>query len=318
MPASTTGSLKRRRTDDGHDGESIGATDGGHYIPPKRSEIWQKNTQFRVHRSMLARHSEVFRDMFTMPHPSGEALVEDCPLVSLPMDSAEDVKNMLTALYDKTYNTREALPYSMVAAMIRMGRKYEIAAIRDEGLTRLKLEFPIALAEWEKLPPIFTHIIEADGLLFDIVQLALENDVLSEKLLNGVERGVGQPKARLPFEVQRTCILGRERLLQSLHQFTFAWVSGVGRQRRGMSRSLQLRQDRRIFDEEIWMPLADPTRALERWNDFLDGCPSALKLCQICLEDARVFHEAGRRRAWDRLPLVFDLPEWQHLQNFAN
>lgn len=109
MPASTTGPLKRRRTDDGHNGEHT--TEGsGHCSQPKRSEIWfddgsvvlqAENTQFRVHRSMLSRHSEVFRDMFTMPHPAGEALVEGCPLVCLPMDSAEDVKNMLTALYDK-------------------------------------------------------------------------------------------------------------------------------------------------------------------------------------------------------------------------
>lgn len=136
--------------------------------------------------------------------------------------------------------------------------------------------------------------------------------------MSGVDRGPGEPKARLPFDVQRTCILGRERLLQSLNQFTFAWVTGVGVSEEGCQDPYNCAKIGVGLMKEIWMPLADPTRALERWSEFLAGCPAATKLCQICLEDAKVFHDAGRKRCWDHLPLFFDLPEWAHLQNFAN
>ena len=49
---------------------------------------------------MLARHSTVFKDMFGMPQPQAEAVVEGCPIVHLS-DTAEDIQHILTALYDK-------------------------------------------------------------------------------------------------------------------------------------------------------------------------------------------------------------------------
>lgn len=57
-------------------------------------------------------------------------------------------------------NVRQALPFSVIAAMIRMGKKYEIHYLRDEGLVRLKLEFPEKLNDFDKTPKSFprTHI----------------------------------------------------------------------------------------------------------------------------------------------------------------
>jgi hypothetical protein len=73
-----------------------------------------ENVLFKVHISQLSRHSTLFRDMFSLPQPKGNALaltsqgnvdsdslteVDGCPIVHLH-DSAEDVGNLLTALYD--------------------------------------------------------------------------------------------------------------------------------------------------------------------------------------------------------------------------
>ena len=44
------------------------------------------------------------------------------------------------------------LHFLVLAAMIRLGRKYEILSLRDEALTPLRREFPVALDEHEKLP----------------------------------------------------------------------------------------------------------------------------------------------------------------------
>ena len=75
-----------------------------------RSKIWFDDgsvviqaelTQFRVHRSMLSRHSSVFRDMFSVPQPPGdqESAVEGCSIVHLS-DSPQDWENLLTLMYD--------------------------------------------------------------------------------------------------------------------------------------------------------------------------------------------------------------------------
>lgn len=75
-----------------------------------------QNTLFRVHMTQLARRSVYFRDMFAVPHSqSGDAVkqkydglrelgvdVDTTPVVQLH-DSAEDVGNLLTALYDGPY-----------------------------------------------------------------------------------------------------------------------------------------------------------------------------------------------------------------------
>lgn len=100
-------------------------TSGGHSmkdiaIPQeplvKHTDLWFSDgsvvlqagsTLFRVHKSQLARRSVVFSDMFTLPQPVmttshatfSDDSYEDCPVVRLH-DSAEDVANLLLALYD--------------------------------------------------------------------------------------------------------------------------------------------------------------------------------------------------------------------------
>ena len=72
---------------------------------------------FRVHKSFLARHSLVFRDMFSLPQPSLESsspsndtdakkvenmdhgMVDGCPVVRIH-DTPDDVASLLYALYD--------------------------------------------------------------------------------------------------------------------------------------------------------------------------------------------------------------------------
>jgi hypothetical protein len=62
---------------------------------------------FRVHKSQLSRRSVIFSDMFTLPQPAvttthatlADESYEGCPIVKLH-DSAEDVANLLLALYD--------------------------------------------------------------------------------------------------------------------------------------------------------------------------------------------------------------------------
>lgn len=72
-----------------------------------RSDIWfddgsiviqAEQTQFRVHRSVLAANSSVFKDLFAVPQPPDEPTVEGCPVVHLS-DTAADVTYIVQALY---------------------------------------------------------------------------------------------------------------------------------------------------------------------------------------------------------------------------
>src|SRR6266478_3590460 len=82
----------------------------------KHADLWfcdgsvilqAESTLFRVHKSQLSRRSTVFSDMFTLAQPPvmsthatlADETYEGCPVVKL-YDSAEDVANLLLALYD--------------------------------------------------------------------------------------------------------------------------------------------------------------------------------------------------------------------------
>jgi len=58
-----------------------------------------QNTLFRVHRSILSAHSQVFAGMFQIPQPMGEATIEGCAVVYLP-NKAADFADLLKVLYD--------------------------------------------------------------------------------------------------------------------------------------------------------------------------------------------------------------------------
>lgn len=57
------------------------------------------HTAFKVHRGQLERHSEVFRDLFSIPQPAEQELMDGCPCVKLH-DPPHDVLYLFMALYD--------------------------------------------------------------------------------------------------------------------------------------------------------------------------------------------------------------------------
>ena len=70
--------------------------DGDIVLSVKDGKIEQ---QFLVHRQMLCRTSNVFRDMLAMPQPANTKGSAGYPVVPLD-DSAGDLRALLSALYD--------------------------------------------------------------------------------------------------------------------------------------------------------------------------------------------------------------------------
>lgn len=56
---------------------------------------------FRVHRGVLAGHSEVFRDMFSLPQPSEayQERLDGCTVVRIPHENADAVAFVLNVIY---------------------------------------------------------------------------------------------------------------------------------------------------------------------------------------------------------------------------
>ena len=73
-----------------------------------QSDIWFEDgniiliagdVAFKVHRGQLERHSEIFRDLFSLPQPVDQPRFQELPIVQL-YDSPSDITFLLRALYD--------------------------------------------------------------------------------------------------------------------------------------------------------------------------------------------------------------------------
>jgi len=154
---------------------------------------------FRVHISQLARHSLCFQDMFMLPQPEcskseASMLVDEgrfsgprmIPIVYL-YDKAEDVGNLLTALYDgPNFGNNDPDDFQIVSGILRLATKYLIDSLRAKALAHLHIAWPLDLKAWDAREDTLRNY-EVDGFSrgqryphpFALINLAREIDAPS-------------------------------------------------------------------------------------------------------------------------------------------
>ncbi|KAJ7134247.1 hypothetical protein C8R44DRAFT_848895 [Mycena epipterygia] len=307
---------------------------------PVRSEIWMpygdiilqaESTVFRVNRDILAKHSSVFEDLFSIPQPPNEETLESCPIVQLS-DSAIDVQLLLTALYDPQ-------SFNLVACMLRLGRKYEMTRFKTDAVSRIHHEFPTRLTAWDRRTAtgLFEKIHPTTGVLVDLLNLAYENGIYTsiptlafrclhvyslvtprlrsaEKLFEGVERGDGS-RAIIPEGTKLTLALALERI-QLFQKNNITWlkedetIPSAGCK----SRTKCIKEQTIMARIECLDRKVDLTYTIHAWNKAGGGKWSN-RLCGACEEAAKSPYDAGRRKAWELLPTFFGLPGWKDLKD---
>ncbi|KAJ7196483.1 hypothetical protein GGX14DRAFT_325941, partial [Mycena pura] len=173
-------SSKRRRT-------GIDAPDPDNSTPI-RSKIWMpygdiilqaESTQFRVNRDVLAHQSSVFRDMFSVPQPADEPTIEGCPIVQV-FDKAKDWALLLETLYNPCafsskyrFNAEKTLEFVVIAAMLRLGRKYDMPKVKNTALSRIHQAVP-SLSPLDMFTSERPSIAIKRGELVDLLNLVYE------------------------------------------------------------------------------------------------------------------------------------------------
>ncbi|KAK7048519.1 BTB domain-containing protein [Favolaschia claudopus] len=95
---------------------------------------------FRVHRSVMARHSEVFNSMFLVPQPEADMVetVDGCQVVQMWGDSAVELANLIVALYDgATFSDETIQDFYYTAGILRLASKYFITKLRVQAIQHL-------------------------------------------------------------------------------------------------------------------------------------------------------------------------------------
>ncbi|KAJ7725626.1 hypothetical protein DFH07DRAFT_970766 [Mycena maculata] len=281
--------------------------------PITRSDIWHidgsvvlqvENTQFR---------------------PPDQSSVEGCPVLEL-QDDHVDVNYLLKALYSPC-----TLLFPVIAALIRLGRKYDCREVLDMTVERVTFENPTTLEEYDALSVVVeaentelyfpTRIVFDMGSPFDLITLVRENNILTalpcayyrailyhpSSFLVGLRRRDGTSTTLAAVD-QHRCTQGREKLIKDQFKAdsTFGW--------------LRVRDYGDCIDPSSCNKTR--TETLECLLDVLDlwalspevGC-KVLELCDPYKERRKRSVSESRKKIWDEFPSYFDLPPWAELKN---
>ncbi|CAA7266041.1 unnamed protein product [Cyclocybe aegerita] len=265
-----------------------------------------QQTQFRVHRSMLVRHSTVWKDMFAVLQPEGKSGSEnDCPVVHLS-DRASDVEHVMAIFYDnlKTFKLKERIQFSQLSAMLRMGHKYQIKHLCDAVMKILRKDFPQSLDLWDVANLAYQFSLKTIMPSAYLAYIATTNlkTILSDASLH--------PGART------AAILGRDQLSRWMH-----FTKEITRSQFAASKVRGDCQDHRkcaAGREMIFLGLSlwdDDDGHLTRLVPLADA--NGFAICISCSAALRKTHEYIRSGAWSLLPDFFDVsPQWADLKDF--
>ncbi|KII84011.1 hypothetical protein PLICRDRAFT_436297 [Plicaturopsis crispa FD-325 SS-3] len=305
---------KRARADGPDDEQSLTTPK-----PTNSSILWFKDgsivleaehTRFRVHHTLLALNSPIFEDMLNIGAPRGEDNVDDCPLVILH-DSAQDLESLLRALYDRRYfDPEEKQSLSVIASLLRLGKKYEIKHLYDKALKFLTDDYPDTLKGWDAR----THRISRHtGFAFDVINLAREFDIHSicpavffdcvlhhdaGVILDGIPDPNSSQGHKLSHYDQKLVLFGMTNMLRWSTATAFQWgaedITTFGEcQDKNCRPELKNIFDTFISDVAYF-------RGLPRWNVHWE-----YGLCAPCIMRAKQRHNDARTDFWRCLPRQF-------------
>ncbi|KAH7929015.1 hypothetical protein BV22DRAFT_1003622 [Leucogyrophana mollusca] len=292
----------------------------------KHSEPWAddgnliliaEGEEFRVHRSILCSYSQIFKDMFHSS--SAEELVDDCPIVHLS-DTVDDVRHVLKALYDRSYCVAGSpqLPLDVIGAFLRLGKKYEISCLYLEAKDRLVGDFPSTLENHDQIATLGCRIEGFNSaIIFRVINLAREGDV--QIILPAAMRHCSlfvppedilisprNSSTSLTDADRQACVIAAS-ILQTMTATTYSWLDPKTPTSPYCQGHKKCSQSKQALLATLWFPSAqkDPHAP---WNaEWEKG------LCTDCARNAKASHNTKRKEAWQALPSVFKLPEWDEL-----
>ncbi|PIL26575.1 hypothetical protein GSI_12333 [Ganoderma sinense ZZ0214-1] len=300
------------------------------------------NIEFRIYRGLLARYSPVFFDMLSFPQPPAAALSTnqssdpDCPVVQLT-DSPEDLRHVLCV-----FMAGESLKplggsspsFHALSSWIRIGHKYQIDKLVDDGLAYLRHFYPRTLYDRKHSPRGVSRLVvpkdrpatisgkHAIGVVnlarlterHDLLPLALlECCKLGADITQGLAREDGTREYLSPEDLGR-CFAAKSQLVAlnieaCLRIFASARVdypSGGNEGDTCLHPEMcegNLKEHRRAFiDYHIRSVSVDCLLAEDR-EKF---CPLQY-LCQNCAYYVDDLIEQEQRNLWRALPCLFNI-----------
>ncbi|GJE91294.1 BTB/POZ domain-containing protein [Phanerochaete sordida] len=282
-------------------------------------------TAFRVHTSILACSCEVFRDMASIPQPTGEdssETFEGCPVLRL-QDSTGDLHHFLKAIYDFSYfRPGVKKPFPVVAAILRLSTKYIAPVLRAQAIEMFTSAYPATYAAW-KARGTARLVAATEGEFSALVVLAEQTDaraLLPAVFYAAAPRPLAETLAALhalPLgeaarqDAAARFLLGRERLQREMTRDVLAFLrNGFARPgcQNGNDTNALVNYCRTALDA-----MAHDTPYYEQCINDPGAVGAAIPVCPICTTTIKDHIEGAVEKVWQRLPEIFGLPAWEVL-----
>ncbi|KAJ7634045.1 hypothetical protein B0H17DRAFT_1217324 [Mycena rosella] len=284
--------------------------------------IQAENTLFRVSGDFLATRSPVFADMLSLPKPQDAALMYGCLVVHLS-DSAQDTTVFLKALiYSEFFEPFPApTTFPILSGVLRMSHKYAVDVLRKRSLVHLSSAHPMSLTEWERADVDFTPSWFDAQYCDYIGMVLLARQTSAFWILPTVFYRMCRHSHRREGAIITGALQSRDkviyiraaRFLESSATSTmldFLWPT---RQSKVCADCIQSRHRvRRIAEGRRRLSPEDDIgfMPLEIWGEE-DW--EKLDVCRRCLSEMENNHREAKQHLWERLPEIFELPDWDCL-----
>ncbi|KIY72504.1 hypothetical protein CYLTODRAFT_388608 [Cylindrobasidium torrendii FP15055 ss-10] len=293
-------------------------------------------TAFRVHRSVLARQSEIFQDMFNFPHSNDSNLFEGCPIIPMP-DIPEDLSNLVRALYDgPSFQNESILDFFYVAGILRLSTKYFIANLRQQAINHLSrtwahtlhghdemVETALTTPNVNKLTYPFVHPLHVLNLarethvrsiipsVFYFLSLYRLEDLLKADHHKLRYEHPSKPSSELsPYDLRIYTMMFQKRIEE-----TMIFLRTICGERESPAECTRKSDCLRTFDKlaaRLTRTWAVRT-ALMYYVVQVQREAGQNDLCNHCLRAFQADCEKFRARLWAEFPGICDLPPWEQL-----
>lgn len=331
QPPASAIPAKRRRTD--VDDASPGTPDTSTAI--RYEKLWfedgsvvlhVQNHLYRVHRTMLSKTFETFKDMFAVPQPLDQEMIEGCPVVHLHDDDAMDWQYTLEALYDTLFFGRLGslkCPLTTVLVplpgILRLCTKYRALAIRKTCIFILGNHFPVDShrANYRSLK---VHQHESAARTIAMARDTNAVTLLPYAFLCVADQNRGThnmiyDSPLLTAEDKATALNGLYTLIRVQREHMFPFVDKFVPPpacRRHCRPEDCFEWYHRNVDRLIWF-------AFQWKDDEVLFKQASEELCPACHKMVVETFNEGRQKVWEMLPSIFRLgKDWDELRRIQN
>ena len=299
-----------------------------------------QSVAFRVHKSILARHSEVFAGLFAVPQPppmeNPGHTFDGVPSVHVS-DSNYDFRTLVRALYGEigyvrsplyklcglhppchsTIDPQSAPPFPVLAALARMSHKYQISHILEAVTSSLKRIFPSKLDLWDDLPSeIENQALEAVNLfrlldrpdmlvpaLYDCCRLPARTVVRGAPRADGTHECLAPEDVELCWDVR--CALVKRDAHVTLRSMRMFWPATCECAEGAEECTRKIENYLQIYRENV--DIVDDNPLDDSFTDSAEELMEDYGVCESCAEELDKRAESLRREVWDDLPEIMGL-----------